>query len=275
MKNISSISPNEITSLCIGKFDGVHIAHQMLLKQNDRNGGVLKIMMDVPPFLTPCEEDYISCPIFRIDLKEIKEMGASDFSLFLKQRFPKLSKIIVGYDFRFGRNRSYGIDDLKAFFEVCVVDEVKVEGVSVHKQEIVSHLSSGEILKVNAMLGRRYEIKGRVIRGQGIGQKECVPTINLAAQDYVLPKSGVYATLSEIDGVVYKSVSFLGHRLSSDGKYAIETHLLDACIVLEVQEVKISFIDFVRENKRFDTLALLKIQIQRDIEQSRLLLSRF
>ncbi|MCE3046747.1 bifunctional riboflavin kinase/FAD synthetase [Helicobacter kayseriensis] len=275
MKSISSISPSEITSLCIGKFDGVHIAHQMLLKQNDRNGGVLKIVMDVPPFLTPCQEDYISCPIFRIDLKEIKEMGASDFSLFLKQRFPKLAKIIVGYDFRFGKNRSYGIDDLRAFFEVCVVDEVKVGGVSVHKQKIISHLLAGEILEANAMLGRRYEIKGHIIRGQGIGSKECVPTLNLEVRDYALPKSGVYATLSEVDGVVYKSVSFLGHRLSSDGQYAIETHLLDACIVPKVQEVRISFVDFIRENKRFEALELLKEQIQRDIEQSRLLLSRF
>lgn len=275
MKSILSICTNsEIECLCIGKFDGVHIAHQKLFSYLDRKrGAVLIVDMLNPPYLTPMQEEWIPYPCYKVGFEEIRDKDCEAFALFLKAFFPNLKTIIVGYDFRFGKNRAYTPKDLEVFFEVCVVNQVNLDGVAVHRQNILEALQNGEISKANVMLGRIYSIQGKVIRGQGRGAKECVPTLNLEVRDYVLPKSGVYATLSEIGGVKYKSVSFVGHRLSSDGKFAIETHLLDTEFNQKEGEVKVSFVALIRENQKFDSLSLLRQQIQKDILKTKEILT--
>lgn len=267
MKSILSICPkHNILSLCIGKFDGMHLGHQALFSKLDaKDGGVLRISHDSLPLITPEIENLLEYSIYEVKLHKIKDFACVEFAIFLKKNFPNLQRIIVGYDFRFGKDRSYSPKDLEEFFEVCVIGEVKLDGIAVHKQSIVQSLKDGDIKMANAMLGRKYEIKGEVIKGQGRGAKECVPTINLRIRDYLLPKSGVYATWSEIKGVKYKSVSFIGHRLSSDGEFAVETHFLDHCITHAPKEAKIYFVEFLRENRKFDSLSLLKEQIQKDI----------
>lgn len=275
MKSILSICPkHNISSLCIGKFDGIHIGHQALFsKINAKDGGVLRISYDSLPLITPEIETLLHYSIYEVKLHKIKDFNCTEFANFLKKNFPNLKRIVVGYDFRFGKDRSYGLRDLEKFFGVCVVDAVKVDGIAVHKQNIAYALKDGQIKRANAMLGREYVIKGEVVKGQGIGAKECVPTINLRIKDYLLPKSGVYATWSEIQGVKYQSVSFLGHRLSSDGEFAIETHFLDHCLTSSPKEVKIYFVEFLRENQKFDSLSLLREQIQKDILDAKKILS--
>lgn len=267
MKSILSICPkHNILSLCIGKFDGIHIGHQALFsKLNTKDGGVLKISYDSQLLVTPEIQTLLCYSIYEVKLHKIKNFDLIEFVNFLKKNFPNLQKIIVGYDFRFGKNRAYCPKDLEEFFEVCVVDEVKINGIAVHTQSIIQALKDGSIKMANVMLGREYEIEGEVIKGQGRGSRECVPTINLRIKDYVLPKSGVYATWSEINGVRYKSVSFLGHRVSSDGEFAVETHFLDYCVMHAPRKTKIYFVEFLRENQKFDSLSLLKEQIQKDI----------
>lgn len=271
MKSILSICPkHNISSLCIGKFDGIHIGHQALFSKLDtKYGGVLRISYDSRILITPEIQTLLPYSLYEVKLHKIKDLDCVEFVNFLKKNFPNLKKIIVGYDFRFGRDRAYDPRDLEEFFEVCIVDEVKIEGIAVHTQNIVQALKDGNIQMANVMLGRAYEIRGEVIKGQGRGSKECVPTINLRTKDYVLPKDGVYATWSEINGVRYKSVSFLGHRISSDGEFAIETHFLDHCVVGTPKEVRIYFIGFLRGNQKFDSLSLLKEQIQQDILQAK------
>lgn len=267
MKSILSICPkHNICSLCIGKFDGMHIGHQALFsKINASDGGVLRISYDSLPLITPEIETLLHYSIYEVKLHKIKDFNCAEFVGFLKKNFPNLKRIVVGYDFKFGKDRSCSPRDLEEFFEVCIVSQVKIDGIAVHKQSIAQALREGQIKRANAMLGREYEIKGEVIKGQGIGAKECVPTINLKIKDYLLPKSGVYATWSEIKGAKYKSVSFLGHRLSSDGEFAIETHFLDHCVTHAPKEAKIYFVEFLRENQKFDSLSSLKEQIQKDI----------
>lgn len=278
MKSISSIcSKSNIRSLCIGKFDGMHLGHQVLFSRLDpKDGGVLRIVHDSRPLLTPDLANLIACSIYEVKLHEVRDFDCASFALFLKSNFPSLQKVIVGYDFRFGKDRSCTPQDLEEFFEVCIVDEVRLHGIAIHRQAIIEALRQGEISLANAMLSRQYHIKGKVIRGQGLGSKECVPTINLEINDYFLPKSGVYATWSEVQGVRYESVSFLGHRLSSDGEFAFETHLLHPCIppssIICTSEVGIYFVEFLRENQKFDSLSLLKEQIQKDISQAQKIL---
>lgn len=272
MRNISSICTNDqIKNLCIGKFDGVHIAHQKLFSYlEDKIGAVLMIEMLKPPYLTPEKERWIPYPCYKIRLEEIQDKDCEGFALFLKNLFPNLQKIIVGYDFRFGKNRSHGPKDLEDFFDVCVMEEIRLEGVAVHRQSILQALQNGEISKANAMLGRIYSIQGEVIKGQGRGAKECVPTLNLEIGNYVLPKEGVYASFTTFKAQEYRSITFLGHRLSSDGRFALETHLLDASPAWGIGEIiQVSFVELIRENQRFDSLSLLKQQIQKDSLKAR------
>ena len=258
-----------IRSIALGAFDGIHLAHQELIRRVD---GVV-IIERGNGRLTPgfVREQYIAKPTFFYHFDKIKDLSAKEFVAMLKVDFPSLEKIVVGYDFHFGKNKEGGTALLKELFhkEVDVVEEIMLDGISIHSRVIKETLEAGNIKVANKLLGRAYRICGTVIPGQGIGKKQLVPTINLKVQDYVLPKEGVYVTQTIIDGICYESVSFIGHRESTDGTFAVETHILDEDIQAVLERVEIVFLDFIRENRKFDDLDRLKKQIDLDIKAAR------
>jgi len=267
LKHFSALKKDKIDSLAIGVFDGVHLGHKQLLKKLSNNGAVLIIYKEkanITPGFT--RSDYINYPCFYIKFAKIKELGCDEFISFLMNDFPHLRKIIVGYDFKFGANRSCDIFDLKQIFngKIEVVDEFFLDGISVHSSIIRKYIKNGEIGKANRFLGREYSITGNVIVGQGLGKKELVPTINIETGKYLLPKNGVYATKSLIDGKLYDSVTFIGIRKSTDKKFSCETHIIGENIAV-AKEIKIYFIKFIRENREFSSLDILKEQIKKDI----------
>ena len=265
---------NSIKSIAIGSFDGIHLGHKALIDQVEalviieRNGG----------YLTPgyrrsfCVEQ--AC--FFYHLEQIKSLTAKEFVAKLKEDFPKLETIVVGYDFEFGYRKEGNTTLLKELFEgeVLVVKEVKFADISVHSRTIKASILEGNIELVNQLLDRSYVIYGNIISGQGLGKKELVPTLNLNIYDYALPKKGVYATRTKIDNEWLESVSFLGHRITTDGSYAIETHILNRDIGVVRGTIWLEFVDFIRSNRKFDGLEALKYQIKEDIEvANRLLMS--
>lgn len=272
MKNFSSISKNNsISSICIGKFDGVHLAHQAIFsKLSPRDCLVLLIYKGGErQALTPNPQDFTSLPVYYLELEKIKDMGDKEFASFLLSHLPHLKEIVVGYDFLFGKDRAYSPRDLQDFFDVVIVPEICLEGEAIHTQGIIHALKNGEIQRANAMLGRVYSVQGKIIGGQGLGRKKLVPTLNLICKDYVLPQSGVYATISEIGNVRYESVSFLGHRISTDGEFAIETHLIGKSLEIPPQKLTIYFYQKLRDNQKFENLQDLKKQIKQDISETK------
>ncbi len=268
LKHSTALKKDKIDSIAIGVFDGFHLGHKELLKRLTPNGAVLIIYKEkanITPGFT--RERFTKYPCIFMKFASIKGLDCSEFVRLLMSQFPSLKKIIVGYDFKFGANRSCDIYDLKQFFkgEIDVVDEFFIDGVSVHSSKIREFIKNGEIKKANRFLGREYSIVGRVIRGQGIGKKELFPTLNVEVQKYIMPKNGVYATRVLIDEKLYDSVTFIGIRESTDGKFACETYVLDKEI-LGVDEVEIFFVDFIRENRKFNSLEELKERIKKDIE---------
>ncbi|MFG5109130.1 bifunctional riboflavin kinase/FAD synthetase, partial [Campylobacter lari] len=142
------------------------------------------------------KKKLIRYDIFELLLDEIRGFSGEEFVRFLKKKFPKLKCLVVGYDFCFGKNRACDCYDLQKFFEgsVEIVPEILYNGFSVHAQKIQEILKeTGDIKFVNTLLGRIYQVEGKIIKGQGIGKKMLYPTLNLDVQGYVLPKSGVYA----------------------------------------------------------------------------------
>jgi riboflavin kinase / FMN adenylyltransferase len=271
MKSFTT-SKNSITSIAIGGFDGMHIAHQMLFSKLDKHGAIVAIETGYAN-LTPQSErqKYIDFPIFYYPLAELKHLSGVEFIKLLLEEFPNLQKIVIGYDFYFGKNRQNSTVDLKIFFrgEVEVVSEVTFDGVPVHSRTIREYLRDGDIKQANKFLGKNYSLSGYMIAGQGIGKTQFVPTINIEVSDYLIPKEGIYATKTTIQGKEYLSVSFIGHRISTDGKFAIETHIIDHSLDFEGGVIEIKFFDRLRDNQKYDTLDELKKQILEDIENTK------
>ncbi len=259
---------NSITSIAIGGFDGMHIAHQSLFTNLTKNGAIIVIESGYAN-MTPKKEreEYTNFPIFYYELEDIKHLDGKEFINQLKKEFPKLKKIVVGFDFCFGKNRTYCVDKLKSIFDgdVVVINEISVNDIPVHSRVIREYIKTGDFKTVNTLLGRKYKIKGLQIRGQGLGKKEFVPTINLKVTEYILPKEGVYITKTIVDGESYPSITFIGHRVTTDGSFAIETHIINNDIQVHEKDVSIKFYEKTRDNKKFDSFEDLKNQILNDI----------
>ncbi|ABB44619.1 Riboflavin kinase / FAD synthetase [Sulfurimonas denitrificans DSM 1251] len=257
------------TAIAIGGFDGMHIGHQQLFRALDEKSTIVVIETGYAN-LTPKREreSFSHYPLLYLELNEIRHLNGEEFIAFLKDKFPKLQKIVVGYDFHFGKDRKYSFNNLKELFdnEVVVVNEVTLHGDSVHSHKIRAKLQIGDIVGANAFLGHNYTIKGTLVSGQGIGKKELVATINLEAKEYLMPKEGVYVTLTRIDDEehFHPSVSFVGHRITTDGSFALESHILDGEVICK-ERATISFVSFIRENRKFDSLDELKKAIHKDI----------
>ena len=260
---------NSVYSIAIGSFDGIHTAHRELIALADEVVVIERGCGRLTPGYKRCR--YCDKPCSFYIFEKIKDLEAEEFIKMLISAYPNLKKIVVGYDFKFGRSRSGNPDTIREIFEgeVVVIDEVTVGGISVHSRTIADMLSKGDITQANKLLGREYSIDGRHIFGQGIGSKELVPTINISVEDYLLPKEGVYITKTSVANETFPSVTFLGHRETTDGSFAVETHLLNREVnIKNGEKIYIEFISFIRENIRFDSLEALKSRIYKDISEA-------
>jgi riboflavin kinase/FMN adenylyltransferase len=245
----------------IGGFDGMHLAHQELLKRAD-----FFIVIEKGSSITPgfdrCYYTNLGCEYF--ELEKIKHLSAMEFIDILKKM--DIKKLVLGYDFKFGKNRNGNIDLLKKFFEVEIIEEIKIDGIGVHSH-IIRKFIKEDIKQANKFLGRNYKIKGTQIKGQGLGSKELVPTINIKLfKPYIIPKPGVYITKTNN----FLSLSFIGIR-STDNNFSIETHIIESekLKVKSEKLIEIEFLEFLRENKKFDSLNELKLQIKKDIAKTK------
>ena len=227
---LQSANRDDVCAVAIGNFDGMHLGHQKLFERLGEHGAIIVILAGGSTKLTPfaSRQAFTDKKIFYCDLRAIKSLSGGEFIALLRQNFINLQKIVVGEDFRFGRDRAWDVEFLRHEFrgQTCVIGEFCLSGGGVHSSRIKELLSRGRCEEAAELLGRNYEICGRIVRGQGRGAREFVATLNLDASGYFMPKSGVYATMARAGSKEFASVSFLGHRLSTDGAFAIETHIL-------------------------------------------------
>lgn len=282
MKKFSSISKNKrITNITIGKFDSIHLAHKALIEALDKNGAVIIIKNKSVEIIPQREKKcLIKKPIFFIKFKKIRYLSGEKFLKYLQKKLPNLRKIIIGEDFRFGKNRANSATDIPKIspLKVQILPEMRINGTPVHSQNIRAFLAQGAVDSANQLLGRKYSIKGCVVSGQGIGAKSVFPTINVEVCDYVLPQSAVYATRTRIKGKIYDSISFIGKRVSADNNFAIESHILgdfelESHKILG-KKIEIFFIQKIRDNAKFSDLNTLKKQIAIDIKKARAILTK-
>ncbi len=288
-------------AITIGNFDGVHLGHRELLRRArlaaDGLGGDAVAMTFEPhpaTFLAPEKarprlssrarkqelfaEAGIDAAIVETFDAEFAKLTATEFEERVLHKTLSASHVVVGYDFGYGIGRSGNVDTLRAAgerlgFTVDVVEPVLIEGVRASSSEIRRALIEGELDLAHQLLGRRYDVDGPVVRGAGRGRELGIPTANVNPQGVLLPRPGIYATWVQVLGesTKYMAATSLGTNPTfvDGGALTLEPHLLDFDSDLYDQQVRVSFVEWLRPEERYDDVGALLAQIKTDIQRTR------
>jgi riboflavin kinase/FMN adenylyltransferase len=287
----------------IGNFDGVHRGHQLLLAETIQAaaemGGVAGVVVfephprrffrpDDPPFLLTTRLRrasllYEAGAEFVIELPfdaALVALAPEDFvRKIIKDRLG-LSGVAVGNDFRFGNGRSGDADGLKrlcgeAGIAAKIVAPLMDGSEKYGSTAIRAALQRGEVESAAAMLGRPWDVEGPVIEGRKLGRTIGFATANMTLGDLVEPRRGVYAVRATVRGRTYDGVANFGRRPTfGEGAPLLETHLFDYAGDLYGEALRVGFVDFLRDEKKFDGLEALKAQITDDCRAARAALIR-
>jgi riboflavin kinase/FMN adenylyltransferase len=288
----------------IGNFDGVHLSHQFICRKlvsEARKQGAKALVITFDPHpkmvLHPMIRPFYLITTLEEKLKELEKCGVNatlviPFSLdyaqvtaeqfvheFLWQKLA-IKKIIVGHDYTFGQGKQGNSDYLMSCgkemgFDVEVVDAFKI------KQDIISStlvrklILQGDIQDVTTLLGRYYNVAGKVVSGMGRGAGLGFPTANIEPNKELLPPTGIYAAFAEVGGKRYPAVLNIGEKPTfNDYTFTFEVHLLDFSSDLRGKIVNTEFVEKLRDIIKFDSPEKLKTQIARDVEKARSVLLR-
>lgn len=291
---------NNPKALVVGNFDGVHLGHQHLLKSliqkaKEKNLTPSVMMFDPHP-LYVLEKDYAPCLLSTIEerIDKIKSLGIEDITIInFTKEFSQISAkdfiknivyeklntklLIVGYDWRYGAKREGEFELAKEMgeqlgFEVIPSAPYMVNGHIVSSTLIRRLLKDGNLKDAKTYLGQDYHIKRKVIRGKSLGSKIGFPTANIENTSNMCLKEGVYAVKVEDK---YLGVANYGKRPTVDNtlENILEVHILDFNKDIYDNYLNISFLGFLREEKKFESINALKSQIQEDIKKAKELFS--
>ena len=200
----------------------------------------------------------------------VKNMSPSEF-IEKVLRPLNVKHIIIGKDYRFGSfakgDVNYLLNYEKRFYEVHVVEDVYFSNERISTTRIINEISLGNVKLASKLLSRYYFVKGKVIKGLQNGKKFSFPTANLELSDfYVLPKNGVYMGYVTIDEKKYKAMINVGKHptISKLEKNIVEAHILDFNENIYEKEVKVEFVDYLRDEKKFSTVEELIDQLKVD-----------
>ena len=283
LSNLFEIKLSKSTIATIGTFDGIHIGHQKILnslarfaKENSLKSVV--ITFDPHPrkiinkknsieLINTIEEKKEKLKTLGIDYlivqkfdQKFSETEANKFVEILKNNI-NIEKLIVGYDHRFGKNRNADINNLKKYgkelnFEVIEIDALEIEEVNISSTKIRSAIKDGNIRLANSYLGYNFFLSGEVVKGYSRGKKLGFPTANLKIdEDKIIPKNGVYLVKSKIDHQDIYGMMNIGYNPTFNNKSKkIETHFFNLNKNLYGKIIKIELLEYIREEKRFETV---------------------
>ena len=296
LSNLFEIKLSKSTIATIGTFDGIHIGHQKILnsltrfaKENSLKSVV--ITFDPHPrkiinkensieLINTIEEKKEKLKTLGIDYlivqkfdEKFSETEANKFVEILKNNI-NIEKLIVGYDHRFGKNRNADINDLKKYgkelnFEVIEIDALEIEEVNISSTKIRSAIKDGNIRLANSYLGYNFFLSGEVVKGHSRGKELGFPTANLKIEeDKIIPKNGVYLVKSKIDYQDIYGMMNIGYNPTFNNKSKkIETHFFNLNINLYGKIIKIELLEYIREEKRFETVDDLIQRLKLDREK--------
>ncbi|MGD0427992.1 MAG: bifunctional riboflavin kinase/FAD synthetase [Candidatus Acidiferrales bacterium] len=295
------------TVVTIGNFDGVHIGHQAILRDVvDRAATPALDAPDAQKQLLPAVLTFYPHPtrvlrpqqapslletlpqrladfaamgvsaalVLQFDT-DLAQASAEDFAKWYLAETMRARAVLVGASFRFGHKQLGDVELLKKLgqrlgFEVAIVAPVIDGGDVVSSTAIREAVRGGRVEDARRMLGRPFALVGEIRTGTGQGRKLVVPTLNLATEQETLPKTGVYVTETVLTGGNYRSVTNVGVRPTFDGKrLAIESHLFDFGEALTAGQMKIRFLQRLRDEEKFSGPEALREQVLKDISRAK------
>jgi len=279
---------NKIEVTCIGAFDGLHRGHIELIKKTkkvDNNYQIVtfneipKIYFDnnLKPLLDKKNrnnifEEYKPTNLIYLKFDEINKLSANEFLKFLDINI-NTNKIVVGKDFKFGKDRTGDVNNIISYFgeeNVILFSDYLIDNEKVSSTKIRNYLDNGNIEQANKFLGRKYKLTGTVVEGNKMGSKLGFPTANLKLHyELYLPKFGVYGITCNLDNKSYEGILNIGitPTVKDSTKIKIEAHIFDFDnnIYDEILDIQIN--QFIREEIKFTSSEELINQISIDISK--------
>lgn len=293
--SIDSFRTDKPTVVTIGTFDGVHLGHKKIIErlvtqanisdfesvvltffphprmviQENLNVKLLNTIVERSQILQKTGLDSLIIHPFT---KEFSRLTAEEFVEQVLVKALHTKHIIIGHDHRFGRNRTADITHLRSFganfgFDVSEITAREIDHVAISSTKIRNALAEGKIDIANDYLGYDYMLTGTIVRGNGIGKTIGYPTANIhIVEEYkLIPKSGSYIIRSYLNGGKVFGMMNIGKNPTVNGqKQTIEVHFFDINQDLYGQEVQISLLSYLRDEKKFPTVEILKNQLQQD-----------
>lgn len=308
IRHLSNIHDDVRGSVVVlGNFDGFHKGHQKVIgtagKIADNMGTTLSVLsMEPHPrlFFNPTQKEFRLNSFrtkahlleeFGVDHfvvlpfdKELASMSAQDFVMELLLKKLGALHIVVGYDYCFGAGRGGGVNVLGWLskleqFGLTVVNKVMDQDHTYSSSSIRTIIEAGDVRKAAERLGHWWHIEGHIKKGDQRGRTIDFPTANLFLDGYIEPKYGVYAVRVIIEDGPHKgswsAIANVGRRPTFDKEdILLESHIFDFSNDIYEQSIKVEFVDFIREEMKFDGIGSLKIQIEKDCVVAKELLSR-
>lgn len=272
----------------IGNFDGVHLAHQQILKNLVKKSKELNIPSMVISF-NPTPNNFFgkNHPVLsslREKYELLNELGIDIFLIInfnhkfsstppqvfidkiLKQKLG-VKHLFIGDDFHFGKNKKGTFDLLKSNITTTKINELLLDKVRVSSSNIRKYLATGDIKNATKMLGKNIIISGKVIQGKKLGRTIGVPTANIAIKNRNVAIKGVFATTIKIANKIYNSITNIGYKptISGENKLSFEVNIFDFNADIYGEFAEVTILKKIRNEKKFSSLDELKAQIKQDI----------
>jgi len=290
--------------LALGNFDGVHRGHRKILDRLHRvasERGATSVVMTFDPHPPRVVRPDKAPPLLMTKsqkLEAIAQAGVQGaaivrFTRELSQWDPEMfvrtvlvdwlhvSEVWVGANFLFGHDRSGNFSMLRDLggrygFKAEKIDPVRYKDFVVSSTRVRRLVSEGRMDEAGALLGHEYVLDGTVMRGDQRGRTLGFPTANLCTDNELLPPHGVYATTARVGEAVYASITNIGTRPTVDqsGRTVIETHIFDLDKDLYGSTISVGFVQRLRDERAFESLDLLRAQIDSDCRRARVLFGR-
>ena len=300
VQNTSNFSVKDETYVTIGTFDGVHFGHQKIIEklvkeakkankksvvltffphpimvlQKDASLKLLNTIEERATLLEKTDLDYLIIHPFS---KDFSRMSALEFVRDILVKQLNISKLIIGYDHHFGKNREGNITQLSEYshlygFKVEEIPAQDIDSVSVSSTKVRRALAAGNLKTANHYLGYNFMLTGTVVNGKKLGGKIGYPTANIDVKETykLIPKTGVYVVKSSIGRKTVFGMMNIGNRPTINGNHqTIEIHFFDFNKDLYHKNLTIELLYFLRDEQKFDTIEFLVHQLKKDEEIAR------
>jgi len=284
------------TVVTLGKFDGLHLGHKELIDDVLKSIGLTKVLFtfNVNPISILSEKDFKviytdeerknllkdSGLDYMVDYPFTRETINTSADEFIEKIIHgKLGakKLVVGTDFRFGKNRLGDVELLKRksknyHYELKVIEKKKMYGEIISSTRIRALIKRGDIKMANELLGRAFSFSGEIIHGNHLGHTVGMPTINIKPDESkLLPPFGVYASDTELDGETYRGITNIGVKptISDNNTVGVETWLLGLNKDVYGHVAKVKLLDFIRPEMKFASLEEVKMQVNIDAKRAK------